>query len=133
MPNGQGISKLEFIVHWINGGHRRKNEKENCTVFMYFINTGSFVLPVHRIHLTRYQPLKYPPQEGHSQTALRVSLTCATSGAKIYYTTDDSEPGESSTAYSAPFKVTSSLTVKARAFLDGMDPSDVSSAGLYCS
>ena len=52
------------------------------------------------------------------QTA--VTLTCATEGATIYYTTDGSDPTTSSTAYSAPFTVTDGTTVKARAYKTGL-------------
>ena len=48
-----------------------------------------------------------------------VTLTCATEGATIYYTTDGSDPTTSSTAYSAPFAVTDGTTVKARAYKTG--------------
>jgi len=48
-----------------------------------------------------------------------VTLTCATEGATIYYTTDGSDPTTSSTAYSAPFTVTDGTTVKARACKTG--------------
>ena len=45
-----------------------------------------------------------------------VTITCATSGATIYYTTDGSAPDNTSTAYSAAFTVPNHTTVKAIAY-----------------
>ena len=42
-----------------------------------------------------------------------VAITCATSGAKVYYTTDGSNPTEESTEYTAPLTVTGDMTIKA--------------------
>lgn len=47
---------------------------------------------------------------------LTVSIT-AESGATIYYTTDGSTPTNESTQYSAPFTVSTTTTVKARAYV----------------
>jgi hypothetical protein len=55
-----------------------------------------------------------------------VTATSATSGASIYYTTDESFPGKNSTLYTAPFAVTPPATVKACAFKAGMIGSNVS-------
>lgn len=49
------------------------------------------------------------PFEGSTQ----VSISCGTTGASIYYTTDGSDPTTSSTPYSAPFTITETTTVKA--------------------
>ena len=54
-----------------------------------------------------------------------MALACPYQDAKIYYTLDGSEPGKTSTLYSAPVKITAATTVKARAFADDMTPSPV--------
>lgn len=59
---------------------------------------------------------------------MNVALTCATEGAKIYYTTDGSKPTESSELYTAPFEISSTVTVKARAYAEGKASSGVVSA-----
>ena len=48
-----------------------------------------------------------------------VSITCATSGAKIYYTTDGNEPTNASDEYTTPFELSATTTVKAIAYADG--------------
>ena len=57
-----------------------------------------------------------------------VSMSCATSGATIRYTTNGSDPTSSSTVYGGSFTQGSSATVKARAFKSGMSDSAVASA-----
>ena len=54
-----------------------------------------------------------------------VTITCETEGSTIHYTTDNSEPTPTSTAYNAPFSVTSPTTVKAIATHENLDPSVV--------
>lgn len=54
-----------------------------------------------------------------------VEITCATSGAIIRYTTDGSEPTESSTVYTGPIIVSDNTEIRARAWKSGMNPSAV--------
>lgn len=49
----------------------------------------------------------------------QVSISCETSGASIYYTTDGNDPTTSSTLYSAPFTINATTTVKAIAVKNG--------------
>ena len=58
-----------------------------------------------------------------------LEFTCATEGAKIYYTTDGSEPSATNgTLYTGAIELTSNMTVKAIAVKDGMLSSAVSAA-----
>ena len=45
----------------------------------------------------------------------KISLSCDTADAEIYYTTDGKNPTESSDLYTKPFKLTANMTVKAMA------------------
>lgn len=48
-----------------------------------------------------------------SVSGATVTLTCATEGAKLYYTTDGTEPTAESAEYSSPITMTESATVRA--------------------
>ena len=65
---------------------------------------------------------------GAVNSGTKVTITCGTEGAKIYYTTDGTEPTAESTEYKAAISVTSAVTLKAIAVKDGMNDSAVASA-----
>ena len=73
-------------------------------------------------------PSTFSPVAGAYATAQTVSIATATSGADIYYTTDGSTPTTSSTKYSVPVAVNSSLTLKAIAVKAGLTTSSVNAA-----
>lgn len=62
----------------------------------------------------------YEPQE--------VTISCATPDATIRYTLDGSEPTTSSTIYTAPFQISETTTVKARAWKGGLTQSNIATA-----
>jgi hypothetical protein len=65
---------------------------------------------------------------GTYNTAQSVELDCATEDATIYYTTNGDDPTKSSTAYSSAITVDQSMTIKAKAFKDGISDSEIASA-----
>ena len=70
----------------------------------------------------------FSPAAGTYSTAQSVTISCATSGATIRYTTDGSTPTSSSGVYSGPIIVSKTTTVKAYATASGMADSAVASA-----
>jgi hypothetical protein len=68
------------------------------------------------------------PDGGSFTGPVLVTLQTGTSGASIYYTTDNSTPTQSSALYGDAFTLPSSATVKAVAFKSGWSPSTVASA-----
>jgi hypothetical protein len=56
-----------------------------------------------------------------------VTISCATEGATIHYTTSGADPTVSSPEYSGPITIYDDTTLKARAFKAGMNPSAVAS------
>jgi len=57
-----------------------------------------------------------------------ITISTATEGASIYYTTDGSDPTESSTLYTAPITVSTTTTIKAIAIQAGMNNSAIATA-----
>lgn len=70
------------------------------------------------------------PAAGTFDTSTNVSLSCATSGADIYYTTDGSAPTSDSTKYTDAIALSATTTIKAIAIKEGYYDSTVFS-GTY--
>ena len=70
---------------------------------------------------------------GSYATRISVNLLSATAGASVRFTTDGSIPTINSSAYGGPIELSSSATVKAIAFKNGMTPSAVASASYILS
>ena len=65
---------------------------------------------------------------GLYEEAQTIEISCATEGAKIYYTTDGSEPNDNSTPYNGPIEIEKTTTIKAIAYKDGWNPSHITTA-----
>ena len=70
----------------------------------------------------------FDPEAGSYKTFQSVTISCATEGATIHYTTDGSEPTESSPVYGDPIAVESTTTIKAIAIKSGMANSAIAEA-----
>lgn len=70
-------------------------------------------------------PTMVPADEVTFSPSLSVSLSTVTGDARIYYTTDGSEPSDASLPYNGPFTISETTTVKARAYCEEMTPSRV--------
>jgi hypothetical protein len=68
------------------------------------------------------------PSTGTYYSTQNVSISTATEGATIYYTTDGSDPDNTDTEYASPIAVSSTTTIKAIAYKTDMDPSAVATA-----
>ena len=106
----------------------------SCAMELYnpFV-TDSYTPEPTPISLSRVVSPVMSPGGGTYDSDQDVALTCETSGATIRYTTDGSDPTESSTVYSTPISVAgigTSMTIKAYATKAGMLDSTIST-GTY--
>ncbi len=69
---------------------------------------------------------RFTPNGGIYNSSISVTIECDTSGVTIYYTTNGTDPTTSSTKYTAPINVTSTINLKAIAVKTGMVNSDIS-------
>lgn len=90
----------------------------------------SFVITgVYTINLPQVAAPQFSPGGGSYTSAQSVSITSATSGATIRYTTDGSTPSSTAgTVYSSAISLSANTTLKAIAYKSGMADSSVSSA-----
>jgi hypothetical protein len=82
-----------------------------CTVTVNFVAAAGVVTP------------QFSPNGGSYTGSVSVSLSSATAGATIRYSTNGADITASSALYTTPITLTSSATVKARAFKAGMTDS----------
>ena len=101
----------------ISGGAATETTAEICTVCGYVIAPA----------LKAVEAPVITPDGGSFTGSQNVTITCATDGAAIHYTTDGTEPTASSTKYSGGFTITATTTIKAVAFV-GEAKSSVTSA-----
>ena len=69
--------------------------------------------------------VEFSLEEGAYITAQELTLSCATEGASIYYTTDGTDPDEESTEYEDAITIDHPTTVKAIAIKNGISSSVV--------
>ena len=70
----------------------------------------------------------FSPGAGAVLSGTMVTISTTTAGATIRYTTDGTDPGPSSTQYTAPIAITAAVTIKARATAPGFADAAVGSA-----
>ncbi len=67
----------------------------------------------------------FSPAPGTYTTIQDVIISCSTSGATIHYTINGTDPTESDPIYSNPIPISSTTTLKAKAYLNGYEPSNI--------
>ncbi|MBP0983970.1 MAG: chitobiase/beta-hexosaminidase C-terminal domain-containing protein, partial [Oscillospiraceae bacterium] len=102
----------------ISGGAATETTSEICTVCGYVITPA----------LNAVQTPVITPNGGRFAGPQTVTITCATEGAEIHYTTDGTDPTRDSAKYTAPFTITNDATVKAIAVREYYHDSAIASA-----
>ncbi len=120
-----------------SGSSLTVDERVDGASFNYYSQSGIGIgcknRNIHGLDLTLIAPLAAPtfaPKTGtvFFRDAQPVTIACADADAQIRYTLDGSEPTEESALYEGPLSISASATIKARAFKEGRDPSEVASA-----
>ena len=143
--NGDGtftatIPKIKGAVYsFDNKNFSEENTKTDCAPNTQY--TGYAKFPEDDTHydspvtastetspkLTAETPV-ISPDGGKFIGSQRITITCPTEGVKIYYTTDGSDPSNSSTEYTDGFTIDTAATVKAIATRDDLNDSEIVSA-----
>ncbi|NCC74690.1 MAG: hypothetical protein EOM06_15015, partial [Sphingobacteriia bacterium] len=65
---------------------------------------------------------------GNYFTPFNLEISCITPNSTIYFTTDGTDPNQSSTIYTDPIEINQTVTVKAIAYAPGLEPSAIAVA-----
>ncbi len=106
-----------------------------------FLKGGSFEIVLRNTavkgvevyyHVTVPNKVKKPQIKSFVRDTLapgsKVTISCATENAKIYYTLDETDPSEASLLYESPIELNESTTIKAIAVRYGWTNSDIATA-----
>ena len=117
-----------------NEGYTFVNWTENGSVIQGAGATYSFTAEADRNLVANFAEKEtvaaptFDPAEGTFTAAQSITISCATEGATIYYTSDGTEPTTGSTVYNEPISVSTTSTIKAIAVKDGWTNSAVTEA-----
>lgn len=78
--------------------------------------------------ITKVAPPSFSEITDMYASTIDVSIETTTSDANIYYTTDETDPDDTSTPYSAPVSISQTTVLKAIAYKSGLTESSVESA-----
>ena len=106
---------------WVVGGYV-SGTLTNCAWKLF--STTWELCPTDWTELTYAAPCEKPDITLDGAVA---TITCATEGATIRYTLDESDPVETSNLYTTAVTLNDGQTIKAKAFLTGHKPSEIAS------
>ena len=91
---------------------------------------ATYTIPVHveGVASPQVETPVFSVTAGEVEAGTTVTITSATEGASIYYTTDGTDPTAQSTAYTAAIAINETVTIKAIAMKEGMTTSEIASA-----
>jgi hypothetical protein len=108
------IAELVIYTEPLTGGQRKSVEDYLALKYASYVATVGAP--------------EFTPNGATFTDSVEVTIASPTPGAEMYYTTDGTEPTESSVTYTDPLVLTSPTLVQARAFRAGMSASPVSVA-----
>jgi len=114
-PSGTTIDKIEI-------------RQVDNTVLASLTGSWSATTSGITISPTTNTPPTISPSTGNFYSPFNASISCTTEGATIYYTTNGTDPDETSTEYTEPIYIEDTTTLKAIAYAEGYDPSPIATA-----
>lgn len=97
----------------------RYNASSNNLRFRYYKDMGQKPVALYKktqLKATNVEMPTFSPEGGEYTGTQSVTISCATEGASIYYTTDGSNPTDASTPYTGAISIEETTTIKAIAY-----------------
>ena len=118
----------QAVTGYTTSGYDKNTKGNHKVTVTYQGKTAEFEVNVIDPTLQTVAKPVASPAAGTYTAAQNVTLTTATSGATIYYTTNGTEPTKTSTLYSSAISISATTTLKAIAVKEGMNDSDMLTA-----
>ena len=114
--NVTGNVRIRILRATLSGTSNRRLNIDDILLTDYLGSTPSVASPI------------ISPSTGNFYSQFNATISCSTENATIYYTTDGSDPNNTSIPYTAPIYISQTTTLKAIAYAEGYDPSPIATA-----
>ena len=109
----------------------RYNASSNNLRFRYYKDMGQKPVALYKktqLKATNVEMPTFSPEGGEYTGTQNVTISCATEGSTIYYTTDGSNPTDASTPYTEAISIEETTTIKAIAYDATGESSNIATA-----